>query len=166
VSDDWVTIALLGKPRGNRGEVTAVSLTSKPERFQSLERVFLSGRDQAYAIEEIWEHKGALIFKFSGVGSISEAEALHGCEVRVPMAERARLEEGEYFDSDLIGCEVIDLATGRALGKVTAMQDPGLVEIEGNLLIPFARELCVSIDVANKRIEVRLPEGLLEVNPS
>jgi 16S rRNA processing protein RimM len=166
VGEDWVTIALLGKPRGNRGELTAVSLTSKPDRFQTLQRVFLSGRDVPYDVEEIWEHKGALVFKFAGIDSISQAETLHGCEVRVPLAERVQLEENEYFDSDLIGCEVFDVASGKALGIVTAMQEPGLFEIDGKLLIPFARGLCVTVDVANKRIEMKLPEGLLELNPS
>jgi 16S rRNA processing protein RimM len=147
--------------------LTAYSYSSKAERFQTLERVFLSGHEQPFGVEEVWEHKGALVFKLAGVDSISQAEALHGCEVQVPEAERAPLEDGEYFDSDLIGCDVIDTVTGKALGKVTALQEgggPGLLEIDGGLLIPFARDLCVTIDIVKKRIEVRAPEGLLELN--
>ena len=41
---DVVATAQLGKTRGNRGEVTAVALTSKPERYQSLKEVFLLQR--------------------------------------------------------------------------------------------------------------------------
>jgi 16S rRNA processing protein RimM len=165
--DAWVAIALLGKPRGNRGELTAIGLTSKPERFESLERVFLSGHSEPFVIEEIWEHKGGLVFKFEGVDSISEAEALHGCEVRVPASERVQLDPGEYFDSDLTGCEVVDQATGNHLGKVTALQDgggSGLLVLDDSTLIPFASSICVLIDVARKRIEVKLPDGLLDVN--
>ena len=40
---EWVTVALLGKTRGNRGEITAFSLSSKPERFESLREVYLFG---------------------------------------------------------------------------------------------------------------------------
>jgi 16S rRNA processing protein RimM len=164
---DWVAIALLGKPRGNRGELTAISLSSKPERFDSIERVYLSGHPEPFPIEEIWEHKGALVFKFEGVDSISDAEKYHGCEVRLPAAERAPLDPGEYYHSDLIGCDVIDLATGKSLGKVTALQDAGgggLLVIDGNLLFPFATGLCKSIDIAQKRIEVEVPAGLLDLN--
>jgi len=164
---EWVAIALLGKPRGNRGELTAISLSSKPERFDALERVYLSGHPDPFVIEEIWEHKGALIFKFEGIDSISDAEKYHGCEVRVPASERAELEPGEYFHSDLIGCEVIDLASGNSIGKVTALQDAGgggLLVVEGDILVPFATGLCKLIDIEKRRIEVQLPDGLLELN--
>ena len=57
---------------------------------------------------EVWEHAGALVFKFQGVDSIHDAEKLRGAEVQVPPAERVELEPGEYFHSDLIGCEVRD----------------------------------------------------------
>ncbi len=162
-----MAIALLGKPRGNRGELTALSLSSKPERFDSLERVYLSGHAEPFIIEEIWEHKGALVFKLEGIDSISDAEKYHGCEVRLPAAERAPLEPGEYYDCDLVGCDVIDRATGKSLGKVTAIQDAGgggLLVIGSDLLFPFATGLCKLIDIANRRIEVDVPEGLLEVN--
>ncbi len=166
-NSDWVAIALLGKPRGNRGELTAISLSSKPERFDALERVYLSGHGAPFLIEEIWEHKGALIFKFEGIDSISDAEKYHGCEVRLPASERAQLDPGEYFHSDLIGCEVIDLASGSSIGNVTALQDAGgggLLVVDGDILIPFATGLCKLIDIEKRRIEVQLPDGLLELN--
>jgi 16S rRNA processing protein RimM len=165
--EDWVAIALLGKPRGNRGELTAVSLSNKPERFETLERVYLSGHDQPFPVEEIWEHKGALVFKLAGIDSISKAEAYHGCEVRLPAAERAALDPGEYYHSDLIGCEVIDRATGTRIGNVTALQDAGgggLLVVDGEILVPFATGLCKLIDIEHQRIEVELPDGLLELN--
>jgi 16S rRNA processing protein RimM len=164
---DWVTIALLGKPRGNRGELTALSFSSKPERFQSLERVFLSGHPDPFEVEEIWEHKGALVFKLAGIDSISDAEKYYGCEVRLPTTERAPLDPGEYYHSDLIGCDVINRATGQSLGKVKSLQDAGgggLLVIGDDLLFPFATGLCKLIDIANRRIEVDVPAGLLELN--
>ncbi|MDQ6701585.1 MAG: ribosome maturation factor RimM [Acidobacteriota bacterium] len=173
----WITIALLGRVRGNRGELTAVPLSDKPERFERLKEVTLFPRDaqadskdgSKFEVESVWQHVDRLIFKFRGVDSISDAEPWQGSEVRVPAAERVELEPGEYFQSDLIGCEVRDRSSGDALGKVTAWQDgggAGLLEIEGGLLIPFAREICIGIDVAAKRILVDLPEGLKDLNPS
>ncbi len=173
----WITIALLGRVRGNRGELTAVPLSDKPERFERLKEVTLFPQDSQadgqegtkLEVESVWQHIDRLIFKFRGVDSISNAEPWQGSEVRVPVAERVELEPGEYFQSDLIGCEVRERISGDALGKVTAWQDgggAGLLEIEGSLLIPFAREICVGIDVAAKRILVDLPEGLKDLNPS
>src|SRR5206468_10944386 len=103
---EWVTVALLGKTRGNRGELTAFSLSSKPERFENLREVYLFGSGEKYEVEETWFHLRTLIFKFRGVDTISDAEKLVGAEVRVPLSERAPLDPGEFYESDLIGCEV------------------------------------------------------------
>ena len=170
--DGWVAVALLGKSRGNRGEVSALALSDKPERYESLREVCLfgpgeSGRSQPYEVESTWFHNGTLIFKFRGVDTISDAELLAGAEVRVPMSQRAPLEPGEFFQSDLVGCEVVDRRTGQSLGRVSGWEDSGgsgLLAVEGGLLIPFVRAICVEIHPEAKRIEVELPEGLRELN--
>ena len=77
------------------------------------------------------------------------------------------MDEGEYFQSDLIGCEVVDRRTGESIGRVTAWDEgggAGLLVVDNNLLIPFARSICVEIDPAAKRIAVELPEGLKDLN--
>ena len=169
---EWVAVALLGKTRGNRGELTALALSGKPERYQALQAVFLFGaglpeEGVSYDVESSWFHNGVLIFKFRGVDTISEAERLSGAEVRVPISERTPLEPGEYFESDLLGCEVLDRRSGESLGRVTRWDDggsSGLLVVEESLLIPFARSICVQIDLAAKRIAVDLPEGLKDLN--
>ena len=169
-ADGWVAIAVLGKTRGNRGEVTAFPLSSKLERFENLNEVYLFGAGERRQVESTWFHNGTLIFKFQGVDSISEAELLSGFEVRVPVSERVPLEEGEFFQDDLIGCDVIDRRTGESLGPVTAWDDGGgsglLVLGKGDdaLMIPFSRAICVEIDPGGRRIVVELPEGLKDLN--
>jgi 16S rRNA processing protein RimM len=166
-ADEWIAIAVLGKTRGNRGEITAFPLGGKPERYRALEEVFLFGTGARYEVESAWFHPGTLIFKFRGVESISAAEALAGAEVRVPLEQRTPLEQGEFFQDDLVGCQVVDRRTGQPLGTVSGWQDgggPGLLVVDGGLLIPFARSICVEIDPAAKRIAVELPEGLKDLN--
>jgi 16S rRNA processing protein RimM len=164
----WVTVALLRKTRGNRGEITAVPL-SKRERYPTLQQVYLFGSGQRCEVENTWFHGDTLIFKFRGVDSIGDAAKLSGAEVRVPANDRAVLEAGEFFQSDLVGCEVVERGTGKSLGKVTGWEDSGgsgLLVVEGGLLIPFARSICVEIDPGARRITVELPEGLKDLNPS
>ena len=152
------------KPRGNKGELTAVSLSSRPERFASLSRVYLFGDGSEYTVERVWDHDGTLIFKFAGVDSINDAEKLRGAEVRVPFEERVPLDEGEYFQSDLVGCEVRDLTTNRLIGKVTGWEEyggPSLLDVDnGRLLIPFVKAICPEVDTQARVIRVQLPEGL------
>lgn len=166
-ADEWVTVAVLGRTRGNRGEITAVPLSDKPERFEALEEVFLFGSGARYEVEETWFHKGGLVFKFHGVDTISAAELLSGAEVRVPADQRTPLEPGEFFQDDLLGCQVVDRRTGQTLGQVSSWADgggSGLLVVDGGMLIPFARSICVEIDPAAKRITVELPEGLKDLN--
>ena len=171
-------IAWIVCPRGTGGEVAAEPLTNRLERFELVKKVSLYGPEgplndgRPYEVEGTWLHRGRVIFKFRGIESIPEAERLRGAEVRVPITERLVLEEGEYYQSDLVGCEVIDLETGAKLGCVDGWQDSGgsgllkVLEVGGNeeILIPFAASICVEVDVRARRIGVRLPQGLKDLN--
>lgn len=167
MSEGWITIAALGRARGNKGEVLALPLSSHLERFDGLQEVFLFGSGERYEVENLWWHDGRLVLKFKGIDSISQAELLTGAEVRVPQDKGIQLEAGEYFQADLVGCEVIERATGERVGVVASFLEtggPGLLDLGEDLLIPFARSICVEIDPAAKRILVDLPDGLKEIN--
>ena len=148
------------RARGNKGELAALPLSSHPDRVKS---VFVN--DQPMEVERTWMHGDQLIFKFQGVDTISDAERLAGAEVAIPFEQRAALGEEEYYQSNLIGCEVFD-ATGRSLGVVTDFEETGAAPLLhiGDILIPFAKFICVTIDPANKRIVVNPPDGLLDLN--
>jgi 16S rRNA processing protein RimM len=125
-------------------------------------------------LEDVWPHKGSLVFKLKGIDSINDAETFLRCELQVPRSERAQLEPGAAYISDLVGSEVLD--QGRTIGRVTAVQfgageAPLLVVHDGKQehLLPFAdaflsTEITPAIDTEIKKIHMRLPEGLLEVN--
>ena len=170
-SDQFVSLGRVVCARGNKGEVSLESWTGGQDRFEALDRVILfdSGGESLgeFRIESCWEHRGRPILKFFGVDSISDAERLAGAEVRVPLSERRELPDGEYYHSDLIGCEVLDASSGEPLGKVVGFKEtggPGLLEVEGDLLIPFARGICVELDVKGRKIRAALPEGLKDLN--
>jgi 16S rRNA processing protein RimM len=149
----------------------AIPFSDHLERFESLGRVFLFGSGPAaeFQVESARNVPGSVIFKFHGIESIDDAELWRGAEVRIPREERLQLEPGEFFIGDLVGCEVIERGTGQALGSVTGWEEggpSGILKVGPDLLIPFARSICVSIEPERKRIEVELPEGLKDVNRS
>jgi|SRR4051812_20596907 16S rRNA processing protein RimM len=120
-------------------------------------------------IEELWPHKGYLVLKFEGIDSISEAEALLGSELQVPANERAHLEPGWSYISDLVGCAVFD--GDREIGSVADVQfgageAPLLIVNEGlnRHEIPYAEAYLKSTDLEHKKIYMTLPEGMLELN--
>ena len=166
----WVTLAVLHKPRGNRGELAAEGF-SKPERYQGLRQVFLftPGTEGGvpYDVESVWFHGDRLIFKFVGVNSISAADQLRGAEVRVPFEERAEAGPGEVYRSDVIGCDVVERDGSTKVGSVKGWLDTSgtpLLELDNGMLIPFAASICVRIDLEKRRIVVDLPDGLKDLN--
>ena len=146
------------------------------------------------ALKSCWlsqNHRGQAVFHFEGVDSITEAEKFRGLEVLLPFEQRVVLPAGKYFVSDLIGCSVFESPTAppvvssspcslaeapSLLGKVRDVQFPGeeisgtpLLEVEtsrGEILIPLAVDICTKIDPVARRIDVVLPEGLRDLNPS
>jgi 16S rRNA processing protein RimM len=171
-----VTLAKILRPRGLRGEVAAEILTDFPERLPKLREVWLAdGRSapRRVRVQRCWlspGRGGKVIFHFAEVDSIEAADTLRGLEVQVPIEQRAQLDAGSYFVSDLVGCEVWEAGAASALGCVRDVQFPGSAPLlaidtsEGEVLVPLAAEFCVHIDVKAKRIDVTLPEGLRDLN--
>ena len=172
--DQFVTIARIAKSQGRRGEVAADILTDFPERFAERKRVFLTGDQerQQFEIEDWWRHKDRVVLKFANVNSIAEAEELVGREVQIPQSERVQLEEGAFYISDLVGCEVWDYAAGpQKIGSVESVEfgagSAPLLNVAGENQqhqIPFAEAYVKEINTAAKRLNLQLPAGLLEIN--
>ena len=170
--DEFITLARVVKTQGRHGEVAVELHSDVPDRLHQGLRLFALAQDgnrRELKIEDTWPHKEFLILKFAGVDSISEAEPLVACELQVPRSERAQLEDGATYVSDLVGCTLAD--HGKEVGVVSdvrfgAGEAPLLVvgSAKSELEIPFAQEFLVRVDLEGKRIEMNLPEGLLEVN--
>ncbi len=175
-AEQFVTLARITKTQGRVGEVAVELHTDVPNRLHAGLRVFALAQNDArreLQIEDAWPHKDWLVLKFAGVDSISDAEALVGSELQVPLSERAKLEPGAAFVSDLVGCVLFD--RGVEVGVVSdvrfgAGEAPLLVvglatgKDKRELEIPYAQEFLLRVDLEQKRIEMNLPEGLLEVN--
>jgi 16S rRNA processing protein RimM len=182
---EFVTIARVAKPQGRHGEVAATLHTDFPELFAMRKKLFALGGTgttgflrRALDVEEHWFHKGMVVLKFAGVDSISDAEMLVGSELQVPRSQRAELGSDQFYVSDLVGCTVTD--SGRELGRIKDVQfgsgEAPLLVVEGGVssggvssgnkeyLVPFAAAYIEKIALEQKRVEMKLPEGLLELD--
>jgi 16S rRNA processing protein RimM len=158
------------RTQGRRGEVAAELHTGSQERFHSGFRVFALDEDnrrRELVVEGLWPHKGLVVLKFRGVENISEAETLIGCELQVPRSERLPPPAGEVYVSDLVGCTVSN--RGAEVGRIADVRfgcgdAPLLVVRAGAMeyLLPFAEAYLVRVDTASKRIDMNLPEGMLD----
>jgi 16S rRNA processing protein RimM len=170
--DEFITVARVAKTQGRHGEVAADLYTDFPEKFAERTHLSALGKDGSRKDLEVtdhWPHKGWMVFKFAGVDDMDAAESLIGTELQIPVADRAQLDEGAAYVSDLIGCAVFDGST--SVGQVkdvefTSGSAPILIVTNGTRehMIPFAEHFVKRLDMAAKKIEMQLPEGLLELD--
>ena len=130
--------------------------------------LILDGKQNDSAIEDFRAQHGRHVAKLESLDSISDAEKWVGAQILIRKSELPAAEDGSYFSFDLEGCTVY--AGPEPVGTVTRVLDYGstsLLEVDRDgkeVLIPFAKAYLRKVDTTRKRIEVELPDGLLEVN--
>lgn len=173
-SGDFITLARVVKTQGRIGEIAAEVHSDVPDRFSvgmKLSALSKTGDSRfEVEIEDFWPHKGLLVLKFVGIDSISDGEALIGSELQVARADRAELEPGWNYVSDLVGCAVLD--HGTEIGLIEDVQSgaggaPLLIvtRADGKKYdVPFAEAYLEAVDLKQKQVRMTLPQGMLEVN--
>jgi len=190
-SAGWVSLAHLLRPQGRKGEILAELFTDFPERFEDRTRVFLAKPDfagpesaaRAITVTNHWlpvgRNHGRIVLSFEGIDSINQAEELAGLDVFIPATERVELEDDAEYISDLIGCVVYD--NGQAVGTVTDVEFPTspdgtrrlaeaapllsvLTDAGDEVLIPYVQSFLLELLPEQKRINMSLPVGLVDVN--
>jgi 16S rRNA processing protein RimM len=145
--------------------VYVLRISDDPARFEPGARlIHEDGRELVVAGSR--PHHDRLLVTFEGVDSRTEAEELRGALYVTPDELRA-LEDDEFWEHDLVGCEVV-LANGQPVGRVTGVvkgpaQDLLAVESPaGERLVPIVKEVVVDVSIDDGRITIDPPEGLLD----
>ncbi|MEI9967513.1 MAG: ribosome maturation factor RimM [Terracidiphilus sp.] len=124
-------------------------------------------------LQNHWLHKGGVVLHFAKVDSISAAELLSGMIVAIPHAERAALSSDEVYVGDLIGCALVDVGGAEPVrvGEIADVDRSGgaapllvVLGAKGEVLVPFAKIFLRKIDLEAKRVEMALPEGLVDLS--
>jgi 16S rRNA processing protein RimM len=170
--EEMVVVGRVARAHGNRGEVIVNAETDFPEiRFRAGSELRLrrGGVVDTLRIGAVRIHQGRPVVAFDGVSTMDAAEALAGAELRIAPEDLLPLSAGEFYRHDLVGCRV-ETADGRELGEVRQVEDGAGVDrlvvagSRGEILVPLAADICVKIDPAARRIVIRPPEGLIELN--
>jgi 16S rRNA processing protein RimM len=166
---ETVAVGRVLRPHGVRGEVSVEVLSDVPGRFKKGSRVMGVREGAPPAVLTVAAsrvHKGGAIVRFEGYEDRDQAESLRGLDLEVARAEVPKAKRGTYYQFELLGCLCRD--RGAELGRVVEVLEDGgglmlIVEGEGRRVpVPFVKEFLKKVDVAGGRIDLALPEGLIE----
>ena len=188
--NEWLEIGKIVNTQGLKGEVRIYPNTDFPERFMQPGQRWLlrPGMTEPEPIElksgRYLGNKGLYVVQFAGIDDLTQAEALRDCLILVPDSDRPQLADDEFHVPDLLGLEVFDQATQQLIGVVTDVIPAGndLLEVQRvsagadagaeaktgaktkavKILIPFVKAIVPTVDLAQRRIEITPPLGLLD----
>ena len=156
-----VVIGKISAPHGVRGEVRIVPLTDFPERFENLKTVFIED-DSKMELESVKFSNKFIIAKFKNINSRNDIEIFNGKLLMLNRSDIPSLPEGEYYNFDIIGLEVID-DKGSKLGKITEVLKTGsndvyVVEGKKQILVPALKKVVKEINLVDGFMKVELLE--------
>jgi len=160
----FVPIARVVAPWGIRGEVKVEPLTDFPDRFACGETIYLRGLP--LNIESSRQHDNSIILKLAAIDSRDQAGEIRGSFLEIPFSELHSLDEGEYYQFQLLGLKVLS-TDGKLLGQVSNVIQTGsndVYEISSGtkvFLIPATDEIIKSIDLNKGCMTIEILKGLL-----
>ncbi|MFD8744910.1 ribosome maturation factor RimM [Streptomyces sp. NPDC059616] len=166
-----LVVARIGRAHGIKGEVTVEVRTDEPELRLGPGAVLATEPAGAgpLTIETGRVHSGRLLLRFEGVRDRTAAEALRNT-LLIAEVDPAELPEDpeEFYDHQLMDLDVV-LADGTEIGRITEIthlpsQDLFIVERPdgSEVMIPFVEEIVTEIDLAEQRVVIAPPPGLID----
>lgn len=157
------------RAHGVRGEVSVTILTDFPERFETIEWVFIGDEfeAEAYRLESYRWHKQNVLLTLAGVTDRLAADKLRGQLVQVPFEEAMPLPEGDFYLFELIGLQVFTVA-GEYLGVIEEILETGANDVlvvktqaQAEILLPSIPDVVKSVEPDAGRVLVELIDGLI-----
>ena len=149
-----------------KGEVKVYTY-SEPYRYEELDSVYVENEKRN--IEKVRFQGNMVILKLSGIDDRNAAEAQKEKYLYITEDQLPELPEDEYYIRDLVGMDVVS-ESGEKYGVLSDVlqntaQDVYEVKRENGkqLLIPGVKEFILDVNMEEKKIIVRLPDGLLDI---
>jgi 16S rRNA processing protein RimM len=163
----FLIIGRVAKPWSYRGELKIEILTDFPERFASLQTVYLGDDAKPFSVERARLHGNAALLKLKGVDSTEAGNRLRDLLVRIPTSDAVPLPRGQYYLYQLVGLAVRTVQ-GETLGRVVDILDTAgandvyvVQDGKREILIPAIEPVVKQVDLDRGEIVVELLEGLI-----
>ena len=166
---EHLKIGQIVNTQGLKGEVRVYPLTDDIKRYDELNTFFI-GEDfnKKYNSERVRYKGNLVILKIDGINLIEDAEKLKGKYLYVSREDSRKLEEGEFFISDMIGIEVYTV-NDEYVGVLKdvlqyAANDVYVVKNEEDkeFLIPAVMKFVPTIDIENRKMIIDPIKGMID----
>ena len=166
-----ICVARIGAPHGVRGQVRLWTFTEDPYAVLDYGPLATKDGKRTVEIDNVREAKGHLVATLKGIATREDAERLNGIELYIAREKLPDTDENEYYHADLIGLAAVTSA-GEPLGRVAAIHNFGagdIIEIAppsgSTMLLPFTNAVVPTVDLANGRVVIELPDEIAGDTP-
>lgn len=165
----YLAVGLLRRPHGVRGEIMLEIQTDYPERLSPGTILYVGKEYSPITIATNRKHNKGLLLSFEGINDRDEIAPYRNKHLHVIFSDWPPLPEGEFYDFQLTGLEVIEKESKKILGELkeiiqTGANDVYLVRSESGreILLPDIPEVILEIDLAQRQMSVYLLPGLVD----
>ena len=164
---DYFVIGKIVNTQGIKGEVRILPSTDDINRFKLLNEILVEKKSgfETYEIETVRFHKQFVLLKLKGIDTMTDAEKLKNLEIKIPSELALPCEEDEYYIRDLYGLNVFE-ENGENLGILEDIIFTGANDVyvvkkdDSQILIPAIKKCILSVNISDKKMIVKLLEGL------
>lgn len=171
MQNDYLAVGKVVNTHGVRGELKVMPMTSDNSRFDYLLYVTaqFEGKPKEFRVTSARLHKNFVLMRLQGIETMDDAEKLKGQELLVQRKNARPLEEDEFFICDILGLEVYE--ESQLLGTLIDVLETGSNDVyviqnpdkgKKDLLLPALKSVILSVDIEGKRMQVKIPEGLVD----
>ena len=161
-----ICVARIGAAHGVRGAVKLWTFTEDPLAVKHYGPLSTKDGARQFEVTHAREAKDHLVATLKGIATREEAERLNGVELYIARDKLPATEDDEYYHADLIGLAAVTTAD-EPLGRVVAIHNFGagdIIEIAPpsgtTMLLPFTNAVVPTVDLANGRVVIALPEEI------
>jgi 16S rRNA processing protein RimM len=162
----FLAVGKLRHAHGVHGEILMEVYTDFPERIQPGIDLFLEDGVTRLNLTKRRSHQQGLLLTFLGYTTPEAVGQLRNLLLYVRAADRPPLADGEYYQHQLIGLEVVS-DVGETIGVVSDILETGATDVlvvrpesGQEVLIPMADDFVKQVNLAMGRILVHLIPGI------
>ena len=170
--EEYLEVGQCVSTHGVKGELKVKPLTDDITRFSKLKKIYMSIKEELieFPIEEVRYNKNMVLLKLKGIDSMEKAEEYRGNYLKINRKDAVKLPKDSYFIIDLIGLNVYCEENDELLGKIDDIYNTGSNDIYvvkdettgKQILLPGIKDVIRKVDIENRRIIVKILEGLLD----